>query len=563
MIYSPIWKDIVFNTENIPFDYIIKKDGVVLHTGYASSYPGGGMVSINVNQLVEEYLSPEFDGDISEVDDEVVTNPKAYGVFNITDEGGNEYETYGFLGDWSYVDGWSGQTRHLMSQPINGHLDPRMKLMCSYFNSGQTSIEYAIGNYFSVQPTSISFSSVEARTGATRTVSVYTDGDWTVNISGWSGFSVANITLNSFDVVLRSGATVDEYSATVTVSNGSNVQTVSVSLGANLQVIPYSSSKNYTGAGVGYDVIIKSDVGWHQWTPEDGGDASVYNRFGLVLTPSSGGTGETSVRITAPINTGTTSGDVSCTIVVWNGSSYVKHTNPFLIKYVPYYHISIPSVTLTSAQTSRNVAVSSNASISGVTSDQTWLTAATANASSFNITASTNTKAVSRDANVVVYLSGTSVTGKTIVTQEGKDVGGTNILEYSAGSRVEPNNTSAYYWGANYLPDESAYYIGNGRLVFDDSITGIAGGAFSGNTNLTLVKIPSSVTAVYTSAFTNCSSLMTIYVYSSGISNPASNAFTGLPNGGTLHLPSGIPSSTYTRWVQIFGAKNWTIVQDL
>ena len=121
----------MFNTENIPFDYIIKKDGVVLHTGYASSYPGGGMVSINVNQLVEEYLSPEFDGDISEVDDEVVTNPKAYGVFNITDEGGNEYETYGFLGDWSYVDGWSGQTRHLMSQPINGHLDPRMKLMCS------------------------------------------------------------------------------------------------------------------------------------------------------------------------------------------------------------------------------------------------------------------------------------------------------------------------------------------------------------------------------------------------------------------------------------------------
>ena len=56
------------------------------------------------------------------------------------------------------------------------------------------------------------------------------------------------------------------------------------------------------------------------------------------------------------------------------------------------------------------------------------------------------------------------------------------------------------------------YKIENGVLIISDSVTSIAGCAFSGCTNFTSVTIPDSVTSIEGCAFSGCTSLTSVTI---------------------------------------------------
>ena len=55
----------------------------------------------------------------------------------------------------------------------------------------------------------------------------------------------------------------------------------------------------------------------------------------------------------------------------------------------------------------------------------------------------------------------------------------------------------------------------SGKLIIDDSVTSIGGGAFYGCTSLTSVTIPNSVTSISSGAFYNCTSLISVTILNS------------------------------------------------
>lgn len=179
MIYSPIWKDIEFKSSASTLDYLIRDDeSEIVHTGYANRMPDQTGVTININNRVEELLGPDFDLDIREADDDVIANGRAYRAFGIG-SGSTELETYGFLYDWSYEDyKWTGQTGYMMSEPINGHLDPRMRSVFTLYNSAETSFNWDL-DYdikLDINPNILTFHF----TGGSITVTVTTNTCWEI-----------------------------------------------------------------------------------------------------------------------------------------------------------------------------------------------------------------------------------------------------------------------------------------------------------------------------------------------------------------------------------------------
>ena len=566
MKYTPAWKDIDLTLGTNAIDFTIKKDGEWLHSGRAVAYPSENVAKLNINHFFEEDLNPEFGSDIREADDDVVTNPDAYGEFEVRDENDGLLEKYCVLYDWSYEDNWTGQTKYIMTNPINGHLDPRMRLMCSMFNTSETSIRYTIGNYINVFPNTLRFTTADRESGATKSVSVVSNDSWTASISGYSGFSLTNVSSGGFNVTLASGAVPSgAESATVTVVSGTRSVTVSVLLASFITVTPKTSDNGYSGSGNGYTVQVKADCDWHQWASgTDSGTTESNNPYGLVFTPSSGTSGYTTVVITAPLNTGATSAEASCTIVATEDGTDHYLTNEFSVGYHPHYTASTSSVTLTSAGTAVRVDVNTNTSISAVTTSADWLTIYDINPTYFYVSASTNNKAVTKEADVTIALNLTTFTAGTKVYQAGKSiVAGSNIINYKSSSKVnltiEPYTT--YGFGAEVYSHTYDPITQEGVITCDDTITQIGYGAFSGNTGLESVTIPSEVTVLYNYAFSGCTNLIRIDAYPSSTPNVANQTFYGVASNGELHTTTPMDYRYGTTWLNKFN--NWTIVSDL
>ena len=78
------------------------------------------------------------------------------------------------------------------------------------------------------------------------------------------------------------------------------------------------------------------------------------------------------------------------------------------------------------------------------------------------------------------------------------------------GKKLFPPTTEPAIFGAFLV--SNTYSDGKGVLTFDDDITLIGGGAFSGCTTLATITIPESVTSIGNSAFDGCSSLTSITI---------------------------------------------------
>lgn len=141
-VSSSIWKDTYYYAQNTSeFKYSIRTGGVDVYYGKAYCKPGDGGCYVQVNKICQNYLKNVL-GDFRGYDDDVVENAGAVMEFSLCDEYGAEMMNYRFLID--YAGDWEGESSYSMSEPINGHLDPRMKILYTEYNDASTSVTYEI-----------------------------------------------------------------------------------------------------------------------------------------------------------------------------------------------------------------------------------------------------------------------------------------------------------------------------------------------------------------------------------------------------------------------------------
>ena len=139
--YKPIWMDTYYYARNKDvFNYMITSEGVPVFTGKSYCAPGNGGPYIKVNGISSDFLSNGL-GDFRNIVSDVISE-NAVGRFSICDEYGAECMNWIFLKD--YTSDWTGQTEYNMVNPINGHMDPRMKVFYTIYNDSETTINYSI-----------------------------------------------------------------------------------------------------------------------------------------------------------------------------------------------------------------------------------------------------------------------------------------------------------------------------------------------------------------------------------------------------------------------------------
>ena len=147
-VETSIWRDTFYYAEGVDtFVYSIKKDGVAVYFGKAYCRPGDGGAYVQVNKICQNYLKQVL-GDYRGVLSQVIENVGGYGDFSICDKYGAEVMNYRFLYDW--FGDWEGEGEYIMTThiggtgAINGHLDPRMYLMHTEYNTAETEVSVVI-----------------------------------------------------------------------------------------------------------------------------------------------------------------------------------------------------------------------------------------------------------------------------------------------------------------------------------------------------------------------------------------------------------------------------------
>ena len=143
IIEAPIWKDTYYLARGANlFRYSINYNGVGIYYGKSYSSPGAAGAYVQLNKICGNFLKNNV-GDLSQYDDDVVENVGAVGLFSLCNEDGIEVCNYRFLLD--YAGDWSGESPYVMTTTINGHIDPRMKALCTIYCDEETDIWWEIG----------------------------------------------------------------------------------------------------------------------------------------------------------------------------------------------------------------------------------------------------------------------------------------------------------------------------------------------------------------------------------------------------------------------------------
>lgn len=128
----PILCDVFYDIyETNIFNYTITHNGNLIYRGRSYRSPDSEVISINVAKVCRDYIYQHID-DFRGVDSDVLQNNGAYGEFAFCDEFGTELQRYRFL--YQYTNDWTGETGYMMSEPVNGHISPFMKLMVTQYD---------------------------------------------------------------------------------------------------------------------------------------------------------------------------------------------------------------------------------------------------------------------------------------------------------------------------------------------------------------------------------------------------------------------------------------------
>lgn len=301
-INSPMWKDIEYRSSADTLDFLIAdSDGNVLKDGYAKRMPDQTGITINVNNIVEEYVGCDFEGDIRMADDDVIPNPNGYRVFQVRErqDGGSTVwlENYGFLYDWSYEDRWTGQTEYAMTEPINGHIDPRMKTMFTIYNFSDITINWNItyDTFVNVFPSKLIYEHI----GGSDRLRVVSNVNWTItSYPEWLSIDVTSGTgsyssQTTVEILVIAPPSVNSQNRTgdivFTYEGGTTVVNVFQGHYITLEVTPTLLSFEYSG-------------GTSAVTVTSNGDWKILNKPSWVTTSVTAGTGNAVVTVSATTN---------------------------------------------------------------------------------------------------------------------------------------------------------------------------------------------------------------------------------------------------------------------
>lgn len=117
-----------YSTSADTLDYRITHNGVEIERGraYGRDFP----IMVYLNRVASEFLKSSFPESTG-----VTRDDGAYGVFAVTTMGGS------VLYQQTYVNGYEGTLGNgVLSEPINGHADPRMRIFYSIFKNSSGSV---------------------------------------------------------------------------------------------------------------------------------------------------------------------------------------------------------------------------------------------------------------------------------------------------------------------------------------------------------------------------------------------------------------------------------------
>lgn len=206
--------------------YSIQNNGNTIFNGKAYKNPNSNLCSINVTKICRDWVSNHLP-DYRNIADSALSQTEAFQQFDFytySVSGTSEEqilipelrETYQILFAWDYDMAWSGQSCTL-SNPINGKMDNRMKLLYSVYRdtTGET-ICYDVKKYpkISVTPKFLHYTNSASTQNVTVISNIpfvaLTDESWiTVSpSSSSSGTTVLNVTVTLNDYELERNGVV-------------------------------------------------------------------------------------------------------------------------------------------------------------------------------------------------------------------------------------------------------------------------------------------------------------------------------------------------------------------
>lgn len=128
-----IWKDsaIQFSAST---NYVIEAAGQGVYSGRCDMLPDGSCEVLS-NKLCQYYVYQDFP-----LETGVNVNANACKTFVFKDFSGNTVGSDDYICDWSYED--IEFAHNTLSKPVNGHLDPRMRLLFSAYNESPRDMEF-------------------------------------------------------------------------------------------------------------------------------------------------------------------------------------------------------------------------------------------------------------------------------------------------------------------------------------------------------------------------------------------------------------------------------------
>lgn len=144
------YRDAVFASTADTLEYVIKRGGDTVFRGLARKAPGAEYAYIPVGEICRGYLNNPLPSDFDQLNDYIMKQLNAWASFelysvdkttiwtgpetHIDDVTENPEGVFNFLLNWEYVgDSWDGE-RRVLSDPINGRIDPRMRFVYTEFN---------------------------------------------------------------------------------------------------------------------------------------------------------------------------------------------------------------------------------------------------------------------------------------------------------------------------------------------------------------------------------------------------------------------------------------------
>lgn len=136
-VAGPIWYDTFYTEEGSNIEYSIILDGTEIYKGRAGRRPNETGIKVNVAEICKDYVYVELP-DFRDYDNDVFASPTAIRDFTLL-SWGEAQVTYRFMYNWTYdyeYMPYKNPERDVfpLSDPINGRLDPRMKMMITYYS---------------------------------------------------------------------------------------------------------------------------------------------------------------------------------------------------------------------------------------------------------------------------------------------------------------------------------------------------------------------------------------------------------------------------------------------